>query len=797
MSHVASATKSLSEQQIQRLQVACQKIAPSWPLDNWIAVNPWWRMHDQPLTEVSAKLKVLAGAKCTMPKSYFLSRWQRQISSAHLCQAIAESELTVELSDVVAHLSTTDSQHNFLAFSRLLDLQRNSQRQISWHDEIIHQISQTVASYALQMEQGETQQQTLYQYWWDHVIHDKGIGIVMAAPKLSKVFARLPRDPQQILAMTLTELDIAAGYQAEFAHAMLLDINGWASWAAHQQWLKTDIELDRDQLWQLLAIRMAWEWVLYRYITQQEADEHRALIHRWHQQFLVLPLLITHVKTQQELDWLWQRAAEIAYQQSLFATLRQRSNIESQTIATPVMQAAFCIDVRSEVYRRSLEAQHPHIETLGFAGFFGLPLSFSPTNNGYQRPQLPGLLSSSIEVRQNTPTRGFSRSLGQSWHTFSSSSVSMFNAVEASGWFYGLKMIKNTWFAGAPSHPVNDSLNSAQWQLYKEGQLLTTADKVTLAHGVLTAMGLTKKLAPVVLLVGHGSQSCNNHMQAALDCGACCGQTGEVNVRVLAALLNDTEVRLGLALQGLTIPGVTQFIAALHNTTTDDIALVANGDALSHEQQQWLQQASVQTRNERTSRLTTNANSSTSMLLQRSRDWAELRPEWGLANNASFIVAKRQHTRGCNLQGRSFLHDYDWQNDKGYRTLELILTAPMIVTHWINFQYYASVTDNNVYGSGDKTLHNVVAGHLGVFEGNGGDLRVGLPMQSLHNGQQWMHEPLRLSVVIDAPQDVIQTLIERHESVRQLVDNQWLYLYAWQPKNGQIQRLFQGVWHHA
>jgi len=59
----------------------------------------------------------------------------------------------------------------------------------------------------------------------------------------------------------------------------------------------------------------------------------------------------------------------------------------------------------------------------------------------------------------------------------------------------------------------------------------------------------------------------------------------------------------------------------------------------------------------------------------------------------------------------------------------------MIVTHWINFQYYASVTDNNVYGCGDKTLHNVVAGHLGVFEGNGGDLRVGLPMQSLHNGQ--------------------------------------------------------------
>ena len=34
---------------------------------------------------------------------------------------------------------------------------------------------------------------------------------------------------------------------------------------------------------------------------------------------------------------------------------------------------------------------------------------------------------------------------------------------------------------------------------------------------------------------------------AGLDCGACCGQTGEVNARVLASILNDPGVRQWLA----------------------------------------------------------------------------------------------------------------------------------------------------------------------------------------------------------------------------------------------------------
>lgn len=102
------------------------------------------------------------------------------------------------------------------------------------------------------------------------------------------------------------------------------------------------------------------------------------------------------------------------------------------------------------------------------------------------------------------------------------------------------------------------------------------------------------------------------------------------------------------------------------------------------------------------------------------------------------------------------------------------MTAPMVVTHWINFQYYASTVDNARYGSGSKVLHNVVGGHLGVFEGNGGDLRIGLPMQSLHDGERWVHTPLRLSVFIGAPRPAIDAVLTKHAHIRALVTNGWL-----------------------
>ena len=164
-------------------------------------------------------------------------------------------------------------------------------------------------------------------------------------------------------------------------------------------------------------------------------------------------------------------------------------------------------------------------------------------------------------------------------------------------------------------------------------------------------------------------------------------------------------------------------------------------------------------------------------LTRRAADWAEVRPEWGLAGCGAFIAAPRSVTAGRDLQGRAFLHSYDWRQDRDFATLELILTAPVVVASWISLQYYGSTVAPETFGGGNKLIHNVVGG-IGVVEGNGGLLRPGLPVQTLHDGEKPAHEALRLSVLVEAPVEAITDILRRHDGVRQLFDNGWLHLLA-------------------
>lgn len=729
----------------EAIATAVESIAPNWPLDRMIAVNPYWGSIQQPFSEVAATLAKVAGSPMTLPLAAYRDAWkQAHIGVDDLQQAVRESRIELTLEQVVSALDRPQPALIPLPLlSDQLDRQRDLRQQPAWCDTITHQVSQFCAAW-FDREQADwhpEQSGSLYASWRSALRQDHSVSLLMQAPNIPALAATLAEDPEQQISSTLQTLGVAPADWALYLQAVLLRIGGWAAWCAYLRWQARLQGGDDHTLVDLLAIRLSWESLL-----DDGARDDASAWSAWQAQW--------RSKAHQPADnslavrQIWQRALEISYQRDLRSRLL--SAPAAQITEAPAVQAAFCIDVRSEVFRRHLESQSSAIETLGFAGFFGLPISYAPMGTEARRPQLPGLLAPALHITDSAGSaaedaaithercRNLRDLLG--WRTFQSVPLSSFSLVESLGLGYLGKLVQrslpgnvalrsaDSLGLGAHACRVRPSLDAAA-----AGGLSGQAD---IAAQVLGAIGLGEQFGRLVLLLGHGSQNRNNPQRAGLDCGACCGQTGEVNARALAGLLNDPAVRQELAARDINVPEDTHFVAGLHNTTTDevvlyDLDLLPPGHAPDLE---WISDrlaaAGALARRERAPALGLSAHLDNPDALlravrERADDWAQTRPEWGLANNAAFVVAPRARTRGVDLQGRSFLHDYDYRKDTDGSLLELIMTAPMVVTHWINMQYYGSTVDNKRFGSGNKTLHNVSGGRIGVFEGNGGDLRIG------------------------------------------------------------------------
>jgi uncharacterized protein YbcC (UPF0753/DUF2309 family) len=175
-------------------------------------------------------------------------------------------------------------------------------------------------------------------------------------------------------------------------------------------------------------------------------------------------------------------------------------------------------------------------------------------------------------------------------------------------------------------------------------------------------------------------------------------------------------------------------------------------------------------------------------------DWSQVRPEWGLSRNAYFVIGRRALTQELSLDGRAFLHSYDYRIDRKQRLLENILTGPLVVGQWINMEHYFSAVDNELYGSGSKVYHNV-AGRFGVMTGNLSDLRTGLPAQTVLKDGQPYHEPMRLMTLIEAPFDHARRAVDSVIAVKNLVYNGWIRLMVIDPQSGQVHIYENGEWH--
>ncbi|MHB1871414.1 MAG: YbcC family protein [Steroidobacteraceae bacterium] len=802
---LASAAPSLRR---AALEAACRTVAPAWPLDRQIAFSPYWGQRERPFALAAAHRQRLAGAPMTLPRAEYLRAWQNgEIQPRDLEQALREQSAVPSMPVAVQALGQTAGPHPGLPLlCDVLDAASPARDGTAWSTRVTQQISEFCCTYfdRLQADWHPDHPCGFYPGWRAALLRDRRFA------RLRERVAQLPRDLDTALHWAVERLAVREAQLTELFELVALRIGGWAAWCAWLRWEASLAGREDAHLDALLVTRLCWEAILH-----DGRHDERSTWTNW----------MRHWSTAAEasdasslaIDLLWQRAQEVAYQRALFASLAQTpASAARPAPEPPKAHLVFCIDVRSERVRRAVERLDPGMRTYGFAGFFGLAIRHTPLGSALSQPRLPGLIAPMLEASESTGDAGHDRRIARKRRTALSRRASLqpflrlpsgaFTTVEMLGLAYLPKLLART--VGRPSAAPEQTGLAARERTALHPCLLTgsVAERASLADlvaGILRGMGVRAPFGRLLVLIGHGAQTANNPQAAALACGACGGHGGEVNARILAALLNDAAVRAALAERDVRIPQETLAIAGLHDTTTDVIELL-DLDRAPHSHladigdlRQTLHAAGAAVRRERAPSLglagfVDQDATLLTRLRRRAHDWSQVRPEWGLAGNAALIIAPRERSRGVDLQGRVFLHEYHWQDDRDGALLEQICAGPLLVAHWINLQYYGSTVDPERLGSGNKVLHNVVGEHIGVLEGSGGDLRIGLARQSVHDGTRWVHTPLRLSVLIDAPRERIEQVIDRQPALSALLANEWLYLYRLQEQAAE--RLLGTTW---
>jgi len=607
----------------------------------------------------------------------------------------------------------------------------------------------------------------------------------------------LPENPKAIIKETLSYLKIKTSEQEQFLTLMLTTLPGWA---AHIQY-KTNWADAADSK-QMYTVSQS-EYLAFRLVLTCLLWPQAKELLDWHKNALKKADVtsIYNQVVENETDC----REKLLKQLDATKTPKSKERADAQLV--------FCIDVRSEPFRRALEATGNY-ETYGFAGFFGIPVSISDTITGESYASCPVLLKPAYNVDEKPDCSHKSHKenhnritgVNKLYQSLKYTFTSPFSLVETIGMASGIWMgIRSLSPKGADSVKAGlKNLIAPRYSVLPDVNSIPFEQQVAYGASALKMMGFTENFAPLVVFCGHGSKTENNAYATSLDCGACGGRHGAPNARILATILNKERVRDELRTQHINIPNDTTFLAAEHNTTTDEVEIydIQAKRNFTHKIQALIKDLR-NARNQNSLWRCTAMGVSTTLkdapktAATRAKDWAQVRPEWGLAKNAAFIVAPRWLTENINLEGRTFLHSYEWEKDNDSSSLTTILTAPMVVAQWINSQYLFSTLDNVAYGGGSKVTKNIV-GKIGIMQGNASDLMHGLPLQSVFKtDNEAYHIPVRLTAIVYAPKAKINAIVEQNRILQKLFGNGWVQMVCYDPHDKNKYELQQDlIWKH-
>ena len=475
---------------------------------------------------------------------------------------------------------------------------------------------------------------------------------------------------------------------------------------------------------------------------------------------------------------------------------------------TPSFQAIFCIDEREESFRRHLEEVEPRCETLGTAGFFNVAMYHQGVTDAHPRPLCPVAIRPDHYVAEVEAegdrfverTRRFHRRaagfLGYNVHMGSRLPVRGAVLMTLFGWLAIVPLVFRVvfpWLSSRWRHMHRATIAASRTRLMLDRQPtapplgthtgFTVREMADIVRRVLEDIGLVDRLAPLVLVVGHGSLSLNNPHESAHDCGACGGGRGGPNARALAQMANDPRVRDLLAGDGLSIPAGTWFVGAQRNTCNNEVTFYdedlvpSTSRPLLERAMEAIETTARREAHERCRRFDSAPGwyppaAALAHVQGRADDLAQPRPEYGHATNAHCVIGRRTRTRGLFLDRRAFLVSYDPSTDHDGTVLARIMNAVVPVVAGISLEYYFSYVDPTGYGCGTKLPHNVTS-LLGVMDGAQSDLRTGLPWQMVE-----IHEPTRLAIVVEAPRERLLQVLETNAGIERLVRNRWVWLAA-------------------